>query len=48
MHATVDQRRSEHRKTSRPGDLAEDMAVIVMLLSGLILAVVLIVAAFVI
>jgi hypothetical protein len=48
MHATADQRRAKHRKTSRPGDLAEDVAVVVMLLSGLILAVALVVAAFVI
>jgi hypothetical protein len=48
MHATVDQRRVEHRKTSRPGDLAEGLAVIVMMLSGLILVAALIVAAFVI
>jgi hypothetical protein len=44
MHATVDQ----HRDTSRRAALAEDVAVIVMILSGLILAAVLIVAAFVI
>jgi hypothetical protein len=44
MHATVDQ----HRETSRRADLAEDVAVIVMILSGLIMAAVLIVAAFVI
>jgi hypothetical protein len=44
MRATVDQ----HRKTSHPGDLAENLAVVVMMLSGLILVAVLIVAAFVI
>ena len=44
MHATVD----HHRDTSYRADLAEDVAFIVMILSGLILAVVLIVAAFVI
>ncbi|HEX6621984.1 MAG TPA: hypothetical protein VF024_20130 [Solirubrobacteraceae bacterium] len=44
MHATVDQ----HHKTSHPGDLAEDLAVVVMMLSGAILVVALIVAAFVI
>ena len=44
MHATADQ----HRRTSRPGDVAEDLAVIVVMLSGAILVVALIVAAFVI
>ena len=44
MPATADQ----HRKTSRPGDVAEDLAVLVMMLSGAILVVALIVAAFVI
>ena len=44
MHATADQ----HRRTSRRGDVAEDLAVIVMTLSGAILVVALIVAAFVI
>ena len=48
MHATVDQPRAKHRRTSRPGDVAEDVAVIVMMLSGLILVGALIVAAFVI
>ena len=44
MPATVD----PHRKTNRPGALAEDVAVLVMMLSGAILVVALIVAAFVI
>jgi hypothetical protein len=44
MHATVD----PHRRTSHPGDLAEDLAIVVMMLSGAILVVTLIVAAFVI
>ena len=44
MHATADQ----HRETSYRGDLAEDLAFIVMMLSGAILVVALIVAAFVI
>ncbi|HSS58627.1 MAG TPA: hypothetical protein VLK59_11505 [Solirubrobacteraceae bacterium] len=44
MHATADQ----HRRTSRPGDVAEDLAVLVVMLSGAILVVALIVAAFVI
>ena len=44
MHATADQ----HLRTSRPGDVAEDLAVIVLILSGAILVVTLIVAAFVI
>jgi hypothetical protein len=44
MPATAD----PHRRTSRPGDLAEDVAVVVMMLSGAILVVALIVAAFVI
>ncbi len=44
MHATAD----PHRRTSRPGDLAEDVAIVVMMLSGAILVVALIVAAFVI
>ena len=44
MHATADQ----HRRTSHLGDVAEDLAVIVLMLSGAILVVTLIVAAFVI
>jgi hypothetical protein len=44
MHATAEQ----HRRTSRPGDVAEDLAVLVVMLSGAILVVALIVAAFVI
>jgi hypothetical protein len=44
MHAAVDQ----HRDTTRRADLAEDLAVIVMMLSGLILVAALVVAAFVI
>ena len=44
MPATADQ----HRRTSRPGDVAEDVAVIVLMLSGAMLVVALIVAAFVI
>ena len=44
MHATADQ----HRRTSRPGDVAEDVAVLVIMFSGAILVVALIVAAFVI
>ena len=44
MHATVE----PHRSTSRPGDLAEGLAIVVMVLSGAILVVALIVAAFVI
>ena len=44
MHATADQ----HRRTSRLGDVAEDRAVIVVMLSGAILVVTLVVAAFVI
>ena len=44
MHATAE----KHRRTSRPGDVAEDLAVLVMMLSGAILVVALIVAAFVI
>jgi hypothetical protein len=44
MHATAD----PHRSTSRPGDLAEDLAVLVVMLSGAILVVTLIVAAFLI
>jgi hypothetical protein len=44
MHATAD----PHRKTNRPGELAEDVAVLVMMFSGAILVVALIVAAFVI
>ena len=48
MHATVDQRRAEHRTTNRQGDLAEDVAFIVTVLSGLILVVALVVAAIVI
>jgi hypothetical protein len=44
MHATVD----PHRRTSRPGDLAEDLALVVMMLSGAILVVTLSVSAFVI
>jgi hypothetical protein len=44
MHASADQ----HRQTSRRGGLAEDLAIIVMMLSGAILVVALIVAAFVI
>jgi hypothetical protein len=44
MHATVD----SHRKTSHPGDLAEDVALLVMMFSGAILVMALIVAAFVI
>ena len=43
MHATVDQ----HHETSHRG-VGEDVAVIVMMLSGLILAVALVVAAIVI
>ncbi len=44
MHATVD----PHHRTNHPGDLAEDLAIVVMMLSGAILVVALIVAAFVI
>ena len=44
MHATADQ----HRRTSRLGDVAEDLAVLVVMLSGAILVVALVVAAFVI
>ena len=44
MHATAE----KHRRTSRPGDVAEDLAVLVVMLSGAILVVALIVAAFVI
>ena len=44
MHATADQ----HRRTSRPGDVAEDLAVLVIMFSGAMLVVALIVAAFVI
>ena len=44
MHATAD----PHRKTTDPGDLAEDVAVLVLMFSGAILVVALIVAAFVI
>ena len=44
MHATADQ----HRSTSRPGDVAEDLAVLVVMFSGAVLVVALIVAAFVI
>ena len=44
MHATAD----PHRKTTHPGDLAEDAAVLVLMFSGAILVVALIVAAFVI
>ena len=44
MHATADQ----HRRTSRVGDVAEDLAVLVVMLSGAILIVALVVAAFVI
>jgi len=44
MHATADQ----HRSTSRPGDLAEDLAVLVVMFSGAVLVVAMIVAAFVI
>ena len=42
MHATADQ----HRRTSRPGDVAEDLAVLVIMFSGAVLVVALIVAAF--
>lgn len=44
MHASAD----KHRTTSRRGDVAEDLAVVVIMLSGAILVVALIVAAFVI
>ena len=44
MPVTADQ----HRQTSRRGDVAEDVAIIVMMVSGAILVVALIVAAFVI
>jgi hypothetical protein len=44
MHATAD----PHRRTSRPADLAEDLAIVMVVLSGAILIVTLIVAAFVI
>jgi hypothetical protein len=44
MHATADQ----HRRTSRPADVAEDLAVLVITFSGAVLVVALIVAAFVI
>ena len=48
MHATVDPLTVEHHRTSRPGAVAEDLAVIVTMLSGIIVVVTLIVAAFVI
>jgi len=44
MHATVD----PHRRTSNFADVAEDLAVLVVMLSGAILVVALVVAAFVI
>jgi hypothetical protein len=44
MHATADQ----HRRTSDPGALFEDLAILVMMLCGAILVVALVVAAFVI
>jgi len=44
MPATAD----PHRKTTHPGDLAEDVAALVLMFSGAILVVALIVAAFVI
>jgi hypothetical protein len=47
MHATSHQPRVEHGRTSDPGDLAEALAIIVVMLSGAILVAVLIVTAFV-
>ena len=44
MHASAD----KHRGTSRPSDVAEDLAVLVIMFSGAILVVALVVAAFVI
>jgi hypothetical protein len=44
MHATVEQ----HRRKIDPGALVEDLAIVVLMLSGAILVVALIVAAFVI
>ena len=43
MHVTADQ----HRQTGRRGDLAEDVAILLMMFSGAILVVGFIVAAFV-
>jgi hypothetical protein len=48
MRTTVDEQRARNRTTDRRADLAEDVAYIVVLFSGIVLAVAIVVAAFVI
>jgi hypothetical protein len=48
MRTTVDEQRARDRTTDRRADLAEDVAFVVMLFSGIVLVVAIVVAAFVI
>jgi hypothetical protein len=48
MRTTVDEQRARNRTTDRRADLAEDLAFVVMLFSGIVMAVAIVVAAFVI
>jgi len=48
MRTTVDEQRAHNRTTDRRAGLAEDVAFVVMLFSGIVLAVAIVVAAFVI
>ena len=48
MRTTVDEQRARNRTTDRRADLAEDVAFVVMLFSGIVLVVAIVAAAFVI
>jgi hypothetical protein len=48
MRTTVDEQRARGRTTDRRADLAEDVAFLVMLFSGIVMVVAIVVAAFVI
>lgn len=48
MRTTVDEQRARNRTADRRADLAEDLAFVVMLFSGIVMAVAIVVAAFVI
>jgi len=48
MRTTVDEHRARDRTTDRRADLAEDVAFVVMLFSGIVLVAAIVVAAFVI
>jgi hypothetical protein len=48
MHTTIDEQRAKNRTTDRRADLAEGLAYLVVLFSGIVIAVAIAVAAFVI